>query len=272
MERQPDPKAVAQRRFATADSCVGLIEIGERYATDAPEILRTLLDSVRPQRGEGQRICEFGFGSGWLLEEMARVLHEGRLFGLDLSPGMASYVQKLLGDRVAVTVGDMERLPFQDGAFDVVVTCWTLYFVRDIDQALEEIRRCLKPGGRLIAATNAPGHMAEYDEMAEKALRSAVGREPDPEITTRFDLDTGERYMRRHFRDVEVLHWRGWLVLPEIEPLLRLWDAWRPDWLNQPERDRVRTEFERLARDWLRRDGEIRIARHGGAFVGTKGP
>jgi SAM-dependent methyltransferase len=261
---------MAQRRFAAPDTCVGQIETGKRYATDATETVRTLLDAARPRQAKSSRICELGFGSGWLLEEMAREYRDEKLFGLDLSPGMATHVQHLLGGRVAVTVGDMERLPFRDGAFDAIVTCWTLYFVGDIDGALQEIKRCLKPGARLVAATNAPGHMAEYDEMEARALRSVLGRKPDADVTRRFDLDTGEAYMRRHFGDVEVRHWRGSLVLPEVEPLLRLWDAWRPEWLVGSEAERARAEFERLAQDWLRRDGEIRISRHGGAFVGTK--
>lgn len=122
-----------------------------------------------------------------------------------------------------------------------------------------------------MAATNAPGHMAEYDQLAAAALRSALGRPPDPDVSTRFDLATGEPYMRRHFQHVEVRRWRGWLVLPDVGTLLQLWDAWRPDSLTESDGDLVRAEFERLARDWLRRDGEIRISRHSGAFVGLKG-
>ena len=271
MERLPDPKALAQRRFATPDTCVGMIQIAERYATDAPQTVRTLLDAVTLPGAEGKRICELGFGSGWLLEEMAGAFPDRRLFGLDMSPGMVSHVRELIGDRVSVLTGDMESLPLREGVFDVMVTCWTLYFMRDIGRALEETRRCLRRGGRLVAVTNAPDHMLEYDHLAAKALRLALGREPDTEVTGRFDLDTGGPHMRRHFRDVEVREWRGWMVLPEIEPLLGLWDAWRPDSLNEREEELARAEFERLARDWLRRDGQIRISRHQGAFVGTKG-
>ena len=64
--------------------------------------------------------------------------------------------------------------------------------MRDIGGALEEIKRCLQPGGRLVAATDAPGHMAEYDRLAAKALRSALGREPEADVTGRFDLDSGK--------------------------------------------------------------------------------
>jgi SAM-dependent methyltransferase len=171
---------------------------------------------------------------------------------------------------VSVVTGDIERLPFRDDAFDVVITCWTLYFMRDIDGALREIKGCLKRGGRLVAVTNAPDHMAEYEHLAAKALRSAVGREPDPDIAAPFDLETGSPYMRRHFGHAKVLEWRGWMVLPEIEPLLFLWDSWRPDSLTQREAGPARAEFERLGREWLKREGEIRMSRHGGAFVATK--
>jgi SAM-dependent methyltransferase len=270
MDQQPDWKGFAQRRFATPDVGIGLIELAERHATDAADVVGTLLDAVRPGRSGADRICELGFGTGWLLEEMAREFRDSKLCGLDISPGMARRGQRLCGDRAAVLVGDMERLPFRERSLDVVVTCWTLYFMPDIDGALEEMTRCLRPGGRLVAATHAPDHMAEYDEAAAAALRSTLGRSPEPDVSARFNLDSGEPYMRRHFQDVEVHPWRGWMILPEVGPLLQLWDAWRPDSLAGPDGDLVRAEFERLGREWLQRDGEIRISRHGGAFVGTK--
>jgi SAM-dependent methyltransferase len=201
---------------------------------------------------------------------MTRRFPESRLYGLDISMGMAQRAQRLYGDRAAVLVGDMERLPFRETSLDVIVTCWTLYFMPDIDGTLEEIKRCLKAGGRLVVGASAPDHMAEYDEVATAALHSTLGRRPEPNVGARFDLDSGEPYMRRHFQNVGVRHWRGWLILPEVRPLLQVWDAWRTDSLAGPDGDLVRAEFERLGREWLQRDGEIRISRHGGAFIGTK--
>src|SRR3989304_6394138 len=106
MVTNDDPRALAQRRFATPDHCVDLITIAERYATDASEVVRTLLDALRPQRGR-EAICELGFGSGWLLEEMAREDRDCRLVGLDLSPGMADHVQQRLGGRVDLLLGHL---------------------------------------------------------------------------------------------------------------------------------------------------------------------
>jgi len=270
MNQHSDPKAIAQRRFATPDHCVGLVELAERYSSEVPEAVRTLLDAVKPRGAKADRICELGFGSGWLLEEMARGFPESRLYGLDMSIGMAARAQGLWGDRVAVLVADMERLPFCQASLDVVVTCWTLHFMRDIDGALEEIKRCLRPRGRLVAAASAPDHMVEYDQLATAAIRSALGRLPEPDLSARFNPDNGQSYMRRHYRDVELHRWHGWMTLPDVASLLRLWDAWRPDSLAGPDGDLVRAEFKRLAQEWLQRDGQIRISKHAGLLIGAK--
>ena len=47
------------------------------------------------------------------------------------------------------------------GAYDVVVAAWMLYHLDDLDAGLAEIRRVLRPGGALVAATNSEGHLAD---------------------------------------------------------------------------------------------------------------
>jgi ubiquinone/menaquinone biosynthesis C-methylase UbiE len=265
-----DPRKLARSFFAKPDDQLDVVEIGFRYSSDAAEMTRTLLDAVGPPQPDA-RICELGFGTGWLLQEMAEAFPDVYLYGMDMSPGMASHVRQQLGDRVALVVGDIEALPYRDASFDVVVTCWTLHLMRDIDAALRGIKRTLRSGGRLVVAASAPDHMAEYDELHAAALLNALGPQPQPDITARFNLESGGHYMRRHFGEVTVREWRGSLVLPDARPLIRLWDLWRPLTTAGEEGDRVRTEFVRLAEEWARRDGQIRIRHHSGALVGLAG-
>ncbi|MEX2246629.1 MAG: class I SAM-dependent methyltransferase [Dehalococcoidia bacterium] len=263
-----DPKAVAQERFAERDWNERGLSLVERCATDPPIVVRGLVNAVREQARPGSRVIELGFGSGWLMEALRDELPDVSLFGLDLSPGFARRVHEECGDRVRVLLGDMERLPFDDGSFDVIATCWTLYFMRDIDAALAEIKRCLAPGGRLIAGTNAPEHEAECGELVSESIRVALGRdEPDHDVATRFDLETGEPYVRRHFPHVEVKEWRGEMVLSDPDDVEALWPKWEPAMLPKEEQQAVRVEFLRLARERLDRDGALRIRRHNGAFV-----
>jgi SAM-dependent methyltransferase len=266
-----DPKAAAQERFADADWNARGMSLVERCASDPPIVVRGLVDAVHERAGAGGRVVELGFGPGWLLEALRDALPEASLFGLDLSPGFARRAHDLYGPpkaNVRVLLGDMERLPFRAGAFDVVVTCWTLYFMRDIDAALAEIKRCIAPGGRLIAATNAADHEAECGELVSEAIRLALGREePDHDVALRFDFETGAAYVRRHFPKVELREWRGEMVLSDPNDIEALWPKWEPALLPKHEQQAVRTEFLRLARARLERDGALRIRRRSGAFV-----
>ncbi len=169
--------------------------------------------------------------------------------------------------RVALLRGDMERLPFRDFAFDVVVTCWTLYFMNDIDLALSEIRRCVAPGGRVVAATVAPDHMRQYDELVAESMRAVLGRGPEPDIGLRFDLETGAPYMHRAFGHVESREWRGSMDLPDVDTALALWHTYGPQLADPAEDAAVRTEFASRAAARIARDGALRITRHDGAFI-----
>ena len=116
---------MAEQRFRGADACLSNADIIMRYATDVVATTETLIEAIRPERADA-RICELGFGLGWLLEELAKELPDASLVGLDQSPGMTAHVRELLGPNAAIARGDIEQLPFADGVFDSVATCWTL--------------------------------------------------------------------------------------------------------------------------------------------------
>ena len=61
---------------------------------------------------------------------------------------------------VDARVADAMDLPFEDASFDAVVAMWMLYHVPDLDVALAEVRRVLRPGGLFVAVTNGDAHMA----------------------------------------------------------------------------------------------------------------
>lgn len=263
-----DPKLAAQERFANEDWGDQGLSVVERCATDPPIVIAGLIDAVRERAKPGSRVIELGFGAGWLLDEMRNALPDIELYGLDMSAGFARRAYRDHGDRVGVLMGDMERLPFRDALFDVVVTCWTLYFMRDVDVALAEIERCLKPGGHLIAATNAPDHEQECGDLVEEAIQAALGRdEPGHDVAYRFDLVTGDAYVRRHFPIVELKEWPGEMVISDPRDIESLWQKWEPALMAKHEQQAVRVQFLRLARERLERDGVLRIRRRNGAFV-----
>lgn len=103
----------------------------------------------------GRRILDAGCGSGPLF---AALREEGAVVtGIDQSPAMLELARQRLGEDADLRVADLaDPLPFADGEFDDVVASLVLHYLRDWDPVLAEVRRVLKPGGRLIASVNHP--------------------------------------------------------------------------------------------------------------------
>jgi SAM-dependent methyltransferase len=259
------PRERAREKFAGTPQWSGF-DLLTRCATDPPLAIATIVDAVRVPVAR-PRVCELGFGSGWLLQELTSALPDARLFGLDQSASYVRNARETLRAEVAIVRGDMEALPFAGASLDVIVTCWTLYFMQDIDAALEGMKRCLRPGGRLVAATVARDHMLEHEEMSTAAVRAA-GYEREPDMGLRFDLESGEPYMRRHFAHVELRRWEGVLTIADVESAMQLWRSYTPDGLPPDVETAARAHYQRYAEERLR-DGPISIRRRDGVFVAS---
>ncbi|MFF3562403.1 class I SAM-dependent methyltransferase [Streptomyces sp. NPDC002574] len=103
----------------------------------------------------GRRILDAGCGAGPL---SAALRDRGaRVTGLDSSAGMLELARRRLGADAELHVADLgDPLPFADGAFDDVVASLVLHYLEDWGPTLTEMRRVLRPGGRLIASVQHP--------------------------------------------------------------------------------------------------------------------
>lgn len=103
----------------------------------------------------GRRILDAGCGAGPL---SAALRDRGALVtGLDSSAGMLELARRRLGAEADLHVGDLsDPLPFADGAFDDAVASLVLHYLEDWGPTLTEMRRVLRPGGRLIASVQHP--------------------------------------------------------------------------------------------------------------------
>jgi trans-aconitate methyltransferase len=121
-----------------------------------------------------ERILDLGCGDGQLT---ARLLVSGAVVtGADRDPGMveAARVRGIDAHRAAA-----ELLPFADAAFDAVFSNAALHWVRDQNAMMAEVRRVLKPGGRLVAEMGGHGNIAAIRVALMAALEKhgCAGRE-----------------------------------------------------------------------------------------------
>jgi demethylmenaquinone methyltransferase/2-methoxy-6-polyprenyl-1,4-benzoquinol methylase len=105
----------------------------------------------------------------------ASVRPKGKVFGIDVSPGMqavaeAKVADNGLSDCVELCVGDARELPYGDGTFDAAFTSFTLelFPLEDIPVVLAQVRRVLRPGGRLGVVAMATVQQGERASLLEK--------------------------------------------------------------------------------------------------------
>ncbi|QRP46440.1 class I SAM-dependent methyltransferase [Amycolatopsis sp. FDAARGOS 1241] len=103
----------------------------------------------------GRRILDAGCGSGPV---SAALRDRGAIVsGFDRSAKMVELARRRLGDAADLRVADITSpLPYPDGAFDDVIAALVLHYLEDWTAPLAELRRLLKPGGRLIVVVNHP--------------------------------------------------------------------------------------------------------------------
>ncbi len=129
---------------------------GQRFWVEAPHPFITrqrLREVLRPEPGE--RLLEVGVGTGYYSLDLAEwVGPEGRLELFDLQRKFLDHVTRAAGQRglenLVPTQGDATAMPYEDASMDAVVLTAVLGEIPDTAAALREIRRVLKPGGRLI--------------------------------------------------------------------------------------------------------------------------
>ena len=103
----------------------------------------------------GRRILDAGCGAGALIAALRD--RGATVTGIDKSAGMLELARRRLGDDADLQVAELGApLPFPDDTFDDVTACLVLHYLKDWGPALAEVRRVLKPGGRLIASVNHP--------------------------------------------------------------------------------------------------------------------
>ncbi len=96
-------------------------------------------------------VLEIGFGTGLNLAYYPYSIH--KITTVDVNPGMNALANKRISDSgiiVEQLLLSSENLPMPDNTFDSVVSTWTLCSIANVQQALQEVYRVLKPGGRFF--------------------------------------------------------------------------------------------------------------------------
>lgn len=166
--------------------------------SEGPDPLAILQEAVAEV--EPARCLDVGCGRGQFAEWMRDALG-AEVVAVDQSQRMVDLTR---ARGIEALVGDVRALPFPDGAFDCVLAAWMLFHVKEVDEALAEIARVLRPGGRLVAVTNGTTHMQE--------IRELLGV---PRPSWSFSAENGRELLQRRFARVEARDASGIVRFPD---------------------------------------------------------
>ncbi len=210
----------------------------------------------------GACVLEVGCGTGLLWDtNRARISATWHLILTDFSLGM---VQAARATCIAARFAqcNAQAIPFPASSFDSVIANHMLYHVPDLPRALSEIRRVLKPGGKLYAATNGRDHMRELDELTRE-----FGITP-ASATLSFTLENGEQLLAEYFSSVRRFDFADALVVTEVEPLVAyILSMFSAKGLGGTETEQ---RLRRVIAERIANDGAIRITKSPGLFVAEK--
>lgn len=258
-----DPERLRTGQYRTPDNLRARIALHERYSTNTRDWQRFVFEHLLAAVPPNGSVLEVGASPAELWRRnLDRVPPGWRITLSDFSPGMVEAertVTASLAERVTCLVADARALPFPDGAFDAAVANHMLYHVPNRPKALAELRRVLKPGGTLLAATNGEGHVRELHALIAPYLpvRSREGFDD-------FTLENGAAQLAPFFQTVARDDYEDALLVTNAEPLLAYIDSMLSRELLPAD---ARATLERRIRDEIARHGAFHIATETGLFI-----
>ncbi len=230
MPMYADP-ILLRRQYANDKNLKIRQDIHSRYSVPSIQFTDWIINRVE-WRGD-ERVLDVGCGAGSYYDRLRVLQPNTRYVGVDVEAGMLdNHAARHAPDGMSVAAADAQHLPFTDGSFDVVMANHMLYHVADVERALSECRRVLKPDGVLIASTNSANTMPEFNALYRRAimLLSSPGKITSGSTAvprSAFTLENGAILMARHFYAVVRHDLPGTLVFKAVDPVMDYLGSWR---------------------------------------------
>jgi ubiquinone/menaquinone biosynthesis C-methylase UbiE len=166
-------------------------------------------------------VLDLSCGAGWATRLLARNVPRGTIVGVDLSEQMIARARESSREfnNIQFRVGSAEQIPAEDNFFDKVLSVEAFYYFPDQGRALNELRRVLKPGGKIFIVINlykdnpyslrwvgelaVPVHARSEKEYLELISRHGFTRAEARRIPD--DSPTPDTYSGKWFKDAAEL-------------------------------------------------------------------
>lgn len=196
------------------------INIHDLYSTNKKDWFSWLFEQYEIQ--QNSRILELGCGNGtfWVKNE-DRISRDWDLTLSDFSSGMLEDAQNNLKNipNIQYEQINIQNIPYENDSFDVIIANYMLYHVPDRKQALQEVRRVLKPGGVFYTSTIGKDHLTEFGALLRE-FDSTLDYSSASTNAKEFGLENGAAQLKTHFPSVNLKKFPGGLRVTEVQAIV----------------------------------------------------
>ncbi|WP_346961685.1 MerR family transcriptional regulator [Clostridium sp.] len=240
------------------------VKLMDRFSTNRYGWYPWVFDNIKIKNKD--KVLEVGCGNGVLWTKNMDNLHESIEVTLtEICEEMINEAKLNLGNdskRFNFIITDLTSLPFNDNSFDVVIANHILFFMKDIDLALAEISRVVKPNGVVYCSTIGSNHLKELQELM-LSFSSSI-RIYEDKLSSKFGLENGEKILNRYFNKVEKVLYDDKLIVNDTNNILEYIYSIPGNILDII--DSKKKEFEGYIRKTIDKNGEIYITNSLGLF------
>ena len=155
-------------QFAQPKGALGRVMLSFMNYTHAP-LTNWGLKLVDVQ--DGWTMLDVGCGGGFTIRRLLKRSRGAMVYGIDISEESVAKAKKVnvdvLDKQVFVTLGSAEKLPYEDGKFDLVTAIETVYFWPNLPNCLQEVRRVLKSGGKFAILVEVVDSDSKWTSIVE---------------------------------------------------------------------------------------------------------
>ena len=257
-------------QYENASNLRARINIHEMFSVNKYGWMRWYFDELNlPKKCA---ILELGCGDANLWEKNKDRIPRGLDITLsDFSKGMLSDAKINLGKKAEnfkFQIIDAQNIPYDDCRFDVVIANHMLYHVENIEEAMSEIYRVLKPGGYFYFSTVGQNHMIEIRDIMLK-FKSETMNIKSSDTTSKFQLENGAKKLEKWFINIEMKRYEDNLIVTESTPIIDYIFSTPGNVRESFNKERL-YELNKYLKDKIAIEGGIYITKDTGFFKGQR--
>ena len=266
MSKFTDHQYLKTDQYRDSSNLDARVVIHQRFSTNSYGWFKWVFDTLLTLP-DNAKLLELGCGPAYLWQEnISRIPMGWNIILSDLSSGMLDAACRNLvvtGRAFKFEEIDAQSIPYKDETFDAVIANHMLYHVPDRPKAITEIKRVLKPGGRLIATTVGENHMKEMMDWLRKV---SIG-DSFESFANLFTLENSLDQLKQFFAQVTVSRYLDNLQVTEPEPIVAyIRSSLQGFELSEEELANVQVDLQKE----LKEKGKIFISKDSGLFEAVK--